>query len=269
MSQTMTQAVTIAGIDSSGGAGINADTRVMQRLGVYPATIVVGLTAQNTTGVQAIETTTPHFLREQFASVKADLNITAAKTGALFDAEHVAIVAEEVADWQLPHFVVDPVMIAKGGAQLLSDDAIQLVREALIPLATVITPNLEEAEVLVGYAINDDQTTQQAARDLQKMGADNVVLKGGHRRVTDNQACDFVQLASGETFWLEAPFIATKNTHGTGDTFAAFITARLAQGEDLKPTLYAAKAFVHATIAQGITVGHGHGPLNHWADWSM
>lgn len=264
--KTLPQVVTIAGIDSSGGAGINADVRVLARRQVYSATIVVGLTAQNTTGVSAIEPTSLPFLVAQFEAVFGDLTIGAAKTGALFDQAHVLTVAEQVARFNVPNLVVDPVMIAKGGAALLAADAIEAVRTHLLPLATVTTPNFLEAQALVGYELTNEADVKRAARDLQALGVQHVVIKGGHRLADVAGARDYVLLADGTEFWLEKPFVDTANTHGTGDTFAAFIAAELAKGRAIEPAIRAAKDFVYATIADGIAIGHGHGPLNHWTE---
>lgn len=257
------QVVTIAGVDSGGGAGMNADLKTFHNQQVYAASIVVGLTAQNTYGVQGLLPTPSVFLHEQFVSVAADFDIKAVKTGALFDAEHVHQVVQELADVNFGALVVDPVMVAKGGAKLLTDEAMTLVRDELLPMATVITPNLEEAQVLLDRPIQTDADMMQAARDLQALGAQHVLIKGGHA-VSAKVVQDYALFADGSSAWYTAPRIATARTHGTGDTLSAYITANLAKGINIKEIIPAAKQFTYEAIKQSINVGHGHGPLNHW-----
>ncbi|MDR3191031.1 MAG: bifunctional hydroxymethylpyrimidine kinase/phosphomethylpyrimidine kinase [Lactobacillaceae bacterium] len=259
------QVVTIAGIDSSGGAGVNADLKTFHNQHVYAASIIVGLTAQNTYGVQALAPTDLAFLDEQFKSVAADLSIQAAKTGALFDAEHVVNVATNLKKYAFGKLVVDPVMVAKGGAKLLSDEAIEAVRTKLLPLAFLATPNLAEAAVLVGHEIKNQAEMEAAAYEIQALGTQNVLIKGGHLVDDEStQVSDFILFADGTSRWLRAPRIDTVRTHGTGDTISAYITANLAKGQELKDIIDGAKEFITAAIAQTINVGHGHGPLNHW-----
>ncbi|QDK70798.1 bifunctional hydroxymethylpyrimidine kinase/phosphomethylpyrimidine kinase [Lactococcus protaetiae] len=258
------QVVTIAGIDSSGGAGINADTKTFHNQKVYAATIVTGLTAQNTYGVQDIDPSHPEFILSQFDSVFSDLKISAAKTGALFGKAQVEAVIEGLKKYKVNHLTVDPVMIAKGGARLLSNDAIELIKNELFPLAEVITPNIEEAEVMVGYKIENRQALIYALKDLQRMGAKNVLIKGGH---TESEVVsDFLLTGDGKISHYDSKRIMTNRTHGTGDTLSSYITAHLAQGETLIEIMPKAKAFILATIKETIHVGHGHGPLNHWVN---
>ncbi|GJM48627.1 bifunctional hydroxymethylpyrimidine kinase/phosphomethylpyrimidine kinase [Weissella soli] len=259
------QVVTIAGMDSGGGAGINADLKTFHNQRVYAASIVVGLTAQNTYGVQALLPTPSAFLHEQFESVAADFEIKAVKTGALFDAEHVHQVVQELADVHFGAVVVDPVMVAKGGAKLLTNAAIALVKTELLPLATVITPNLEEAQVLLDRSIETEADIMQAASALQALGAKHVLIKGGHA-ASATVVRDYALFADGSSAWYTAPRIDTVRTHGTGDTLSAYITANLAKGLDIKDILPAAKQFTYEAIKQSINVGHGHGPLNHWVE---
>lgn len=261
----VTQVLTVAGVDSSGGAGANADLKTFHNQGVYGAAVITGLTAQNTLGVQNILPTPTDFISDQFSSVLSDLNIHALKTGALFDAERVQVVASEIAKSGVAHVVVDPVMVAKGGAKLLTDDAIEAVKTELFPLATVVTPNLAEAAVLLNHPIETVDDMIVAAHDLQQLGPKNVVLKGGHLNDShSDDVADYVVFADGTGRWYHAPRIETNRTHGTGDTLSAFITAHLAQGETLVDIMPRAKAFMNAAIAETIAVGHGHGPLNHW-----
>lgn len=256
------QVVTIAGIDSSGGAGVNADLKTFHNQKVYAATVVTGITAQNTLGVQAIEPTRPEIIMAQFESVFTDLEITAAKTGALFDQVRVHAVIEGLKKFPVKHLVLDPVMIAKGGAQLLEPVAIELFKHELLPLAEIITPNLAEAEVLLQRRIENDSEMIQAAKELQELGAENILIKGGHRQ--GGLVRDLMLFKNGQISWYEAPRIDTKRTHGTGDTLAALIVAGLARGEELTEIMPAAKEFMNQAIQATINVGHGHGPLNHW-----
>lgn len=261
----VTQVLTVAGIDSSGGAGANADLKTFHNQGVYGASVITGLTAQNTLGVQNILPTPTDFISDQFKSVLSDLDIRALKTGALFDADRVHVVADEIARSDVTDVVVDPVMVAKGGAKLLTDDAIEAVKNELFPLATVVTPNLAEASVLLNRAIETMDDMMVAAYDLQQLGPKNVVLKGGHLKDShSDDVADYVAFADGTGRWYHAPRIETHRTHGTGDTLSAFITAHLAQGETLVDIMPRAKAFMNAAIAETIAVGHGRGPLNHW-----
>ena len=251
----VTQVLTVAGIDSSGGAGANADLKTFHNQGVYGASVITGLTAQNTLGVQNILPTPTDFISDQFKSVLSDLDIRSLKTGALFDADRVHVVADEIARSDVTDVVVDPVMVAKGGAKLLTDDAIEAVKNELFPLATVVTPNLAEASVLLNRAIETMDDMMVAAYEL----------KGGHLKDShSDDVADYVAFADGTGRWYHAPRIETYRTHGTGDTLSAFITAHLAQGETLVDIMPRAKAFMNAAIAETIAVGHGHGPLNHW-----
>ncbi|AVK61590.1 bifunctional hydroxymethylpyrimidine kinase/phosphomethylpyrimidine kinase [Lactobacillus sp. CBA3605] len=262
------QALTIAGTDSGGGAGMMADLKTMQARHVFGTGVVVAVTAQNTIGVQDFMALPTKLIDAQFESLAADLKIKACKTGMLADAKHVQAVVRNLKRYDFGPLVVDPVMIAKGGAALLATDAVQVVRSELVPLATLITPNLPEAEQLTGLTITDAAGMVAAGVALQKLGAQNVMIKGGHQ--TDaKRARDFVLLADGTAFWLSAPRTATSRTHGTGDTLSACITAELAKGQPLRAAIRTGKAVVTAAIAATIQVGHGHGPLNHWASPSL
>lgn len=257
------QVVTIAGSDSGGGAGIQADLKTFQARKAFGMSIVVALTAQNTLGVQEALAVPSSFIDAQFSSLAADFKIGACKTGMLSDSEHVRTVVRNLQQVDFGPLIVDPVMIAKGGHPLLADEAVQAVREELLPLATVVTPNLPEAEVLLNRTLSTPEAVIEGAYQLQELGAKNVIMKGGH--ATGELASDFVLLASGETFWMQAPRVATGNTHGTGDTFSSCIAAELAKGSSLKDAIIIGKRFIQGAITDGIAVGHGHGPTNHWA----
>ncbi|NLR31494.1 bifunctional hydroxymethylpyrimidine kinase/phosphomethylpyrimidine kinase [Levilactobacillus tujiorum] len=264
MANEFPQTLTIAGTDSGGGAGVMADLKTMQERYVFGTAVVVAVTAQNTLGVQDFMALPQKLVDEQFASLADDLKIRACKTGMLADAEHVHGVVENLKRYDFGPLTVDPVMIAKGGAALLADDAVATVRDELVPLADVLTPNLPEAERLTGVKIEDETAMEQAAVALQDLGAKNVIIKGGHETTLD-RARDFVLLADGRSFWLSAPRIDTVRTHGTGDTLSSCITAELAKGQDFETAIRIGKDFVTAAIANPIAVGNGHGPLNHWA----
>ena len=260
------QVVTIAGSDSGGGAGLQADLKTFQARHVFGMSIVVALTAQNTYGVQASLPIPGGFIDAQFQSLAADFNIRAAKTGMLADREHVEAVVRNLQPGDFGPLIVDPVMVAKGGATLLASEAVVTIKEQLLPLADVVTPNLPEAEILVGKKIVTNADMVRAARMIQTLGVKHVIIKGGHRQ--NHKAEDLILLADGTCYWLSAPRIATANTHGTGDTFSACIAAELAKGQPLKAAIMTAKAFLQGAISQGISVGHGHGPTNHWAKLS-
>ena len=260
------QVVTIAGSDSGGGAGLQADLKTFQARHVFGMSIVVALTAQNTYGVQASLPIPGGFIDAQFQSLATDFNIRAAKTGMLADREHVEAVVRNLQQVDFGPLIVDPVMVAKGGATLLASEAVVTIKEQLLPLADVVTPNLPEAEILVSKKIVTNADMVQAACTIQTLGVKHVIIKGGHRQ--NHKAEDLILLADGTCYWLSAPRIATANTHGTGDTFSACIAAELAKGQPLKAAIMTAKAFLQGAISQGISVGHGHGPTNHWAKLS-
>lgn len=264
MEQQFTQALSIAGSDSGGGAGMQADLKTIQERHVFATTVLVAVTAQNTLGVDDFVALDPKIIDEQFAALANDLQIKACKTGMLADVTRVKTVVKNLKQYDFGPLTVDPVMIAKGGAPLLSEDAVAVVRNELLPLATVATPNLPEAEKLADMTIHNEEDMIVAAKKLQEIGVKNVMVKGGHF-VSDDQSSDFVLLEDGQSFWLSAPRVDTVRTHGTGDTLSACITAELAKGQTVEAAIRTGKQFVDATIRDGIIVGHGHGPLNHWA----
>lgn len=258
------QALSIAGSDSGGGAGMQADLKTMQMRHVFATTVLVAITAQNTLGVQDSMPLPPAMIDAQFASLNDDLQIRACKTGMLADVPTVQCVAANLQKYDFGPVIVDPVMIAKGGAPLLTDDAIETVKKHLLPLATLITPNLPEAERLTGMQVDSKEEMVTVGHQLQDLGAKNVLVKGGHFDQS-GLAQDFVLLANDESFWMTSPRFDTIRTHGTGDTISACITAELAKSIPLETAIRTSKAYVTATIRDGIEVGHGHGPLNHWA----
>ena len=251
-------ALTIAGSDSSGGAGIQADLKTFSAMGVYGASVLTALTAQNTRGVQGVHPVPPGFVSAQMTSVLDDLDVKAVKTGMLADATIIAAVVDGLAA-RAPGVpvVVDPVMVATSGDVLLERDAIEIVRDRLIPRATLITPNLPEAAELLGapIAVSEAEARDQLTR-LVELGAKAVLLKGGHG--AGDEAVDLLAI-DGRVIRLADPRIPTRNTHGTGCTLSAAIAARLALGDDLETAVRHAKAYVHAAIVAGQDLGVGHG----------
>lgn len=257
-------ALTIAGSDSSGGAGIQADLKTFTVLGVYGASALTALTAQNTYGVTAIHAVPPSFVSLQIDAVASDLKVGATKTGMLNDRATVLEVAEAVQRHNLHPLVVDPVMVATSGDLLLEPDAVVAVRDVLLPLADVITPNLAEAARLLNSALaKGEEEMEEQGRALLALGAKAVLMKGGHG-VGEN-AVDILVCADAVPVRLSLPRVATHNTHGTGCTLSAAITAHLASGRPLIEATSAAKQFVHAALIAGahVRVGGGSGPVNH------
>ena len=250
-------ALTIAGSDSGGGAGIQADLKTFAALNVHGTSAITAITAQNTTEVSGILELPVHLIRRQIAAVVEDIGVDATKTGMLASAEIIVAVADAVRDHSLANLVVDPVMVAKGGAKLLRDDAIDALRSELIPLAAVITPNLPEAEVLLDRAITSLDERRQAAVDLVAMGARSAIVKGGHADDATDVFFDGAQMVE-----LRADRIETENTHGSGCVFSAAITAWLARGADPLQAAGEAKTFITHAIANSLEIGHGHGPVN-------
>jgi len=258
----MNKALTIAGSDSGGGAGIQADLKTFTAFGVFGMSAITALTAQNTVGVQGIFEVTPEFVMEQIQSIMSDIGTDATKTGMLANEIIVETVAEAIERFNIPNIVVDPVMIAKSGDPLLSETARQVIKKRLIPLASVVTPNLFEAEAMLGSKISSLDDMKSAAHELKKIGCKWVVLKGGHLQV-DKEAIDVVY--DGKTFsLLKSPRFETKNTHGTGCTFSSAIAAGLAKGYEPVKAIQLAKDFITDAIRTSFSLGRGHGPTNHF-----
>ncbi|MGM0123392.1 phosphomethylpyrimidine kinase [Enterococcus sp. AZ194] len=259
-----TQALTIAGFDGGGGAGMQADLKTFQERRVFGTSVLTALPIQNTKGVTNVFDLPIEALKEQLVSIKEDFKISAVKTGMLFTAEITTVVAEFLKTAEFGPLVVDPVMIAKSGHALLKETAVRAVKEQLLPLACVVTPNVPEAEVLIGKTITTREEMVEAGKLIQRMGAKNIVVKGGHH-IEGAISEDMLLLENGQVKWLAGKRIDTKNTHGTGCTFSACITAELAKGERVLDAVTTAKAYIQAAIEDGISVGHGNGPTNHWA----
>ena len=251
-------ALTIAGSDSGGGAGIQADLRTFAFLGVHGTSAITAITAQNTRDVTGILELPVELITQQIDAVVDDIGVQAAKTGMLASAEIIAAVADAIERHGIRNLVVDPVMVAKGGARLLRDDAVAALRQRLLPLAAVVTPNLPEAAVLLGRPVESLEDRRQAARDLVAMGARAAVVKGGH---AEGDAVD-VFFAGAEIAELRAPRVDTQNTHGSGCVFSAAIAAGLARGLETANAVREAKVFVTRAILSSLEIGHGHGPVN-------
>ena len=260
----MRTALTIAGSDSGGGAGIQADLKTFAARGVYGTSAVTAVTAQNTLGVTAWEAVPTELVIAQIEALAGDLPPDAVKTGMLANAAIVEAVAAAVSGLDLPNLVVDPVMIAKGGDRLLPEHAVSTIRTELLKLAEVVTPNVPEAEVLTGATIRTVDDMRQAARRIRSLGPRVVVVKGGHLD-TGPEVIDIVCTPHTE-FELRGPRIGTRHTHGTGCTFAAAIAAHLARGQTPDEAVREARAYLEGAIREAPGLGQGHGPLGHfWA----
>ncbi len=257
-------AVTIAGSDSSGGAGIQADLKTFAALGVYGASVITALTAQNTQAVTAIHDVPADFIAAQIDAVFSDLDVGAVKIGMLSQAAAIEAVAKGLGRHRARNIVLDPVMVASSGDRLLAPAAGAVLRHELIPRALVVTPNLPEAAALTGASLARNEAEMEVqAREILSLGARNVLIKGGHGN--GDESVDLL-IGQGEVVRLSAKRIATKNTHGTGCTLSSAIAAGLAKGRDLIAATQAAKAYVTAAIAGAdqLKIGHGHGPLHHF-----
>ena len=268
MSKIVPTALTIAGSDSSGGAGIQADLKTFAAHQVYGASVIVALTAQNTQGVTAIHAVPAEFVAAQMDAVFADLDVAAVKIGMLATAELIEAVAVGLVRHGARNVVLDPVMVAASGAKLLRDDAIAAMRERLFPLAALITPNLPEAAALLSTTMaRSDEAIDEQAAALQAQGAANVLIKGGHG--LGDVSSDLLLLSGGARQRFGAPRHPTRNTHGTGCTLSSAIAAGLARGLSLPDAVAGAKTYITAAIAAAdqVPVGHGHGPVHHFHHW--
>ncbi|NNU89656.1 bifunctional hydroxymethylpyrimidine kinase/phosphomethylpyrimidine kinase [Anoxybacillus sp. CHMUD] len=256
------KALTIAGSDSGGGAGIQADLKTFHQFRVFGMSAITAVTAQNTLGVQGVYPLPIEAIEKQIDSIAVDLPPDAVKTGMLFNEEIIELVARKIKQYGWVRVVVDPVMIAKGGAPLLKQEAVKALQHHMLPLAHVLTPNIPEAEVLTNMRIETLEQRKEAAKKLHDMGVQYVVMKGGHGK--GDELVDL--LYDGEQFYeWTSQKIYTKHTHGTGCTFAAAITAQLAKGKTAYEAVDIAKRFIQKAIEQTLQIGSGHGPTNHWA----
>lgn len=257
----MRTAMTIAGSDSGGGAGVQADLKTFAAHGVYGTSAITALTAQNTLGVAGVWGVPAEFVTLQIETIAGDLGCDAVKTGMLGEAVVVEAVAAAVIALDLPNLVVDPVMVAKSGDHLLAPDAVRAVRLSLLPLARVVTPNIPEAGVLAGMPVASIDDAREAARRIHALGPAVVIVKGGHL-----DGPDVIDVVYDGTGFVElvGPRVAGRHTHGTGCTFAAAITARLAAGEPVEDAARAARAYVVGAMSAGVPLGQGHRPLDHF-----
>ena len=255
----MKTALTIAGSDSSGGAGIQADIKTMTANGVFAMSAITALTAQNTTGVTDIFETTPKFLGEQLDAVFTDIYPDAVKIGMVSSAELIHVIAEKLGEYHAKHIVVDPVMVATSGSKLLRDDAMQALTQKLLPISEVVTPNIPEAEILSGMTIKNANDMETAAKLISEKYGCAVLCKGGHQI---NDADDLLW-RNGKGKWFRGRRIDNPNTHGTGCTLSSAIASNLAKGYDLDTSVERAKAYISGALSAMLDLGHGSGPMNH------
>lgn len=255
----MKAVLSIAGSDSSGGAGIQADIKTIAAHGLFAETAITALTAQNTTGVTGVFEVDPAFVVAQIDAVFEDIRPDAVKIGMVASSGIIAAIADALERQGAQNVVLDPVMVATSGARLIDEDAVEALRTRLLPLATVATPNMPEAQVLCGMAVDGDATMERAARMLAE-GKQAVLVKGGHR---SDAADDVLVEADGSVTWMRGPRIDTKNTHGTGCTLSSAIACGLAEGLDVVASVRRARAYVRGALAAGLDLGRGSGPLDH------
>lgn len=259
----MNTALTIAGSDSSGGAGIQADLKTMLANHVYGMSAITALTAQNTTGVTDIMEVTPEFLAEQLDSIFTDIKPDAVKTGMVSSSQLIDIIADKLREYKAVNIVVDPVMVATSGAKLICDDAMEALKKKLLTLATVITPNIPEGEVLAGMKITSKEDMVTAAEKISNTYGCSVLLKGGHSL---NDANDLLVEQGKEPVWFMGRRIANTNTHGTGCTLSSAIASNLAKGKSLEEAVKGAKNYISGALAAGLDLGKGSGPMDHGFD---
>ena len=255
----MKTAITIAGSDCSGGAGIQADLKTMQANGVYGMSAICALTAQNTTGVTGIMDVTPEFLEKQIDACFTDIRPDAVKTGMVSSIELIKVIATKLKEYKAENIVVDPVMVATSGARLISEDAIDTLKEELLPMATVITPNIPEAEVLSGMTIETEDDMIKAAEKIYSELGCAVLCKGGHKV---NDANDLLYSSEGYR-WFKGKRIDNPNTHGTGCTLSSAIASNLAKGKSLEDAVLSAKTYISGALEAMLDLGKGSGPMNH------
>ena len=266
----MNTALTIAGSDSSGGAGIQADLKTMTAHHVYGMSAITALTAQNTTGVTDIMEVTPEFLGAQLDAVFTDIRPDAVKIGMVSGSPLIRVIAEKLREYKAERIVVDPVMVATSGARLINEEAIQTLKEELIPLATVITPNIPEAEVLSGMTIASEEEMVSAGRRIAETYGVSVLMKGGHRVNDANDlliqfevAADACEEKKYTEIWFHGQRVETANTHGTGCTLSSAIASNLAEGRSLPEAVKRAKEYLTGALAAGLDLGKGSGPMDH------
>ena len=262
----MKTALTIAGSDSSGGAGIQADIKTMTCNGIFAMSAITALTAQNTTGVSAIMEVKPEFLKEQIKAVVTDIFPDAVKTGMVSSSALIKVISDSIKEYGLKNIVVDPVMVATSGAKLITDEAIETLKKELLPLATVITPNIPEAEVLFASKIQNETDMERAAKEISSKFGCAVLLKGGHSL---NDANDYLfdAKSGNDGIWFHGRKINNPNTHGTGCTLSSAIAANLAKGQKLSDAVKNAKTYISGALEAMLDLGKGSGPLAH--NWNL
>ena len=258
----MKTALTIAGSDSSGGAGIQADIKTMTANGIYATSAITALTAQNTTGVYGILESTPEFLANQLDCVFTDIFPDAVKTGMVSSTALIAVIADKLRQYGARNIVVDPVMVATSGARLISEEAVDALKEKLLPLATLLTPNIPEAEVLSGMTISDPAGMERAARAISEQYGCAVLCKGGHQ-ISD---ADDLLWREDAGVWFRGRRIQNNNSHGTGCTLSSATASNLAKGYDLDQSVRRAKEYISGALAAMLDLGHGSGPMDHMFD---
>jgi len=262
---TYHKVLTIAGSDSGGGAGIQADLKTISAMGCYGMSVITALTAQNTKGVTGIHPVPPSFVEKQMEAVFSDIGVDAVKIGMLYSAELIQTVAQTLKKYKIDKIVLDPVMVAQSGDKLLQDDAIEAVKIHLMPLSSVVTPNLPEAEVLLDGKLHGFEDIKKGVKDLSGYGSRSVLIKGGHSKNDDST--DFLYLAKEDRFVaLKGERIKTKNNHGTGCTLSSAIASSMAKGCEIEEAVRKAKIYINEAIGAGskYKIGHGHGPVHHF-----
>lgn len=260
--------LTIAGSDSGGGAGIQADLKTMSAIGCYGMSVITALTAQNTRGVTGIHAVPSSFAAEQMAAVFSDIGADAVKIGMLYSAELIGVVAEQLKKYSAENIVLDPVMVAQSGDKLLQDDAIQAIKDHLMPLADVLTPNIPEARVLLDRDIHGFEDMRAAAKSLAANGSRSILVKGGHLK--ENKSTDLLYIAAENRFLvLDADRIESPNNHGTGCTLSSAIASYMAKGNGIEAAVRKAKTYIQNAIraGAGYTIGKGHGPVHHFFEF--
>ena len=266
--KTYQKVLTIAGSDSGGGAGIQADLKTVSAIGCYGLSVITALTAQNTRGVTGIHPVPPSFAAEQMAAVLSDIGADAVKIGMLYSAELIEVIAAELKRFEVARIVLDPVMVAQSGDKLLQEDAIQALKECLMPLADVVTPNIPEAEVLLDRRLEGSEDTRAAAKALSGYGSRSILIKGGH--LEDDSCTDWLYLADEDRHVrFDAPRIASRNNHGTGCTLSSAIAAYRAKGCAIEEAVRQAKTYIQSAIQAGANyaIGKGHGPVHHFFEF--
>lgn len=259
-----TTILTIAGSDSCGGAGIQADLKTISAMGGYACSAITAITAQNTMGVRSIQGCDPIVLKDQIEAVFEDMTIDAVKSGMLYSKENVEVITACLTKYKPQHYVLDPVMISTSGSRLITEEAIDAIKTQLFPLASLVTPNIPEAEALTGLHIGSPDDMPKAANEILKTGCKAVLIKGGH--LPGNETVDMLFEQGKDGIGVRTPFVDTQNTHGTGCTLSSAIATRLALGDELRDAFVEARNYIIHTLYNGKDVkqGHGHGPVNHF-----